>query len=101
MIQKDHETGEYSLVCDMCGETESGFETFQDAVDFKRDRDNGWRATKDGHDTWHDLCPSCNTQDTVDRIKGLTRSRNEAEAAAKAASQLSGGRSGLARRKGA
>jgi hypothetical protein len=52
----------------MCGETETGFESFQDAVEFKKDRDNRWRAVKNSSGEWHDLCPECNTPDIISQI---------------------------------
>jgi hypothetical protein len=63
MIEKDFE-GNYVLTCDHCGdECDDTFETFQDAVDFRKDRDNGWKAVKDFNGEWNDLCPSCNQPD--------------------------------------
>jgi Fe2+ or Zn2+ uptake regulation protein len=55
MISKEY--GKYTLICDMCGATtEEEYETFQDAVDAKRD--TGWKSKKiDGE--WVDLCPGC------------------------------------------
>jgi hypothetical protein len=61
MIRKDWDTTEYDLICDHCGDqADDSFESFQDAVDFKTDHDNGWKAVKDFDGEWHDLCTSCN-----------------------------------------
>ena len=49
------------LHCDICDETEVKFDTFQDAIDFKKDKSNGWvsRKTEDG---WYDVCSECRTK---------------------------------------
>ena len=49
----------YELVCDVCDATaDEQFDSFEDAVAFKRDRSNGWRSRNvDG--VWEDLCPDC------------------------------------------
>ena len=49
----------FSLICDVCGEqAEKQFFDFYDAVEYKKDKDNGWisRKTDDG---WQDICPDC------------------------------------------
>ena len=56
MIEKEY--GEYILICDVCGDATAGegWQTFQEAVQHKRD--NGWRWRKiDGE--WEDICPEC------------------------------------------
>jgi hypothetical protein len=69
MIEKDFE-GNYVLTCDHCGdEYDDTFEAFQDAVDFKKDRDNGWKAVKDFNGEWNDLCPSCNQPDIILKLR--------------------------------
>jgi hypothetical protein len=61
---------EFMLSCDNCGdECDDTFETFQDAVDFKKDRDNGWKAVKDFNGEWNDLCPSCNQPDIILKLR--------------------------------
>ena len=45
------------LVCDDCGEEEE-FLSFEEALNFKRDKDNGWRSAKEDG-VWCDFCPSC------------------------------------------
>ncbi|GHT59540.1 hypothetical protein FACS1894109_15660 [Spirochaetia bacterium] len=61
---------DFRLICDSCGEEENEeFESFQDAVDFKKDHDNGWRAVKDYDGGWHDLCPSCNQPDIILKLQ--------------------------------
>jgi hypothetical protein len=49
----------FELKCDICGiiETEM-FDSFQDAVDFKTDTNNGWRSRKED-DEWLDICWEC------------------------------------------
>lgn len=56
MIEKEDD---YVLSCDICGaEADETFETFADAVDYKRQADNSWISKKiDG--TWHDICSEC------------------------------------------
>lgn len=58
MIERTGIMDEVELECDVCGETEE-FECFEDAVDFKRDKSNGWKSAK-VDDDWYDLCPECN-----------------------------------------
>jgi hypothetical protein len=71
MIEKTF-CGEFALHCDNCGdECEEVFETFQDAVSYKKDRDNGWRTIKDKNDDWCDLCPACNTPEIIRELKGV------------------------------
>ena len=55
MIEKRGE-GRYVLVCDECGHEVKYFDTFQEAVDYKKE--NSWRSKKDG-DEWLDVCPDC------------------------------------------
>ncbi len=54
MIDKKY--GQYAIVCDVgnCGESLEGFDTFQDAVEGKKE--HGWKSRKvDGQ--WQDVCP--------------------------------------------
>lgn len=49
----------FLLICDVCGEeADKQFFDFYDAVEYKKDKDNGWisRKTDDG---WQDICPEC------------------------------------------
>lgn len=45
----------YELICDICGE-DFDFETFDDAVNYKRE--NGWKSEKYKGE-WQDICPEC------------------------------------------
>lgn len=55
MISKEY--GKYTLICDICGATtEEEYETFQDAVDAKRDI--GWKRMRTSGE-WADVCPCC------------------------------------------
>ena len=47
----------FELECDRCGVSEE-FCSFDEALDFKRDRSNGWRSTNETGE-WEDLCPDC------------------------------------------
>ena len=59
MIEKV-DTDTYVLECDMCGTTaDEIFDDFEEVVEFKRNRDNGWRSRKDSNGEWGDLCPDC------------------------------------------
>jgi 5-methylcytosine-specific restriction endonuclease McrA len=93
MIEGDEEDG-FTLSCDHCGEEcDELFETFQDAVDYKVDRDNGWASVKDRNDDWQELCPSCNTPEIIAGIKGMVipdEPRNEMNAAELALKALEG-----------
>ncbi|MDR1328531.1 MAG: hypothetical protein LBK23_02900 [Oscillospiraceae bacterium] len=49
----------FLLICDECGEQHVELD-FSEAVEFKRERKNGWRAVKDkATGVWADLCPDC------------------------------------------
>lgn len=61
MIEGDRDFG-YSLICDKCGEEETDFDTFYDAVDYKKEKDNDWKSIKT-NSGWEDICPECN--DTI------------------------------------
>jgi len=53
----DREYDGYILICDNCGhEANETIDTFQDAVDAKKEL--GWISKKDSKG-WHDLCPDC------------------------------------------
>lgn len=50
----------YKLRCDNCDNNEvDGFDDFSDAVDYKKDKSNGWKSKKI-EDEWKDFCPNCN-----------------------------------------
>jgi hypothetical protein len=69
MIDGNDDDG-YTLTCDHCGEeADELFDYFQDAVEFKKDRSNKWRAVKDFDGNWHDLCPACNQPDIILGLK--------------------------------
>lgn len=46
-----------SLVCDICDFEVKDFETFGEAVDYKKD--NGWKSKKIEDYGWIDKCPKC------------------------------------------
>lgn len=51
--------GLYSLECDICGAGAiEDFDSFYDAVNFKKDKSNGWISKKED-DEWLDICPDC------------------------------------------
>jgi len=55
MIEKNG--GKYHLVCDNCGEEhDEDFDSWDEAVDFKRESD--WFSKIHGGG-WADICPSC------------------------------------------
>ena len=55
MIEGDRDFG-YSLECEVCGKTIDNFETFYDAVEYKKE--NGWKSVK-VNGAWEDRCPDC------------------------------------------
>jgi hypothetical protein len=62
---------EFRLSCDYCGEAcDEAFESFEDAVDYKVDRDNHWASVKDKNNEWHELCPACNTPEIIAQLRG-------------------------------
>jgi hypothetical protein len=60
----------FVLSCDNCGDMEV-FATFQDAVGYKKDKNNGWRTIKDKNNDWCDLCSACNTPIIIRKLKGV------------------------------
>ncbi len=53
----DKQSGQYHLICDICGEeAEEIFDDFYDAVDYKKQ--NGWKSQKRMGE-WEDVCPGC------------------------------------------
>lgn len=53
----DREYGEYFLVCDVCDEeSEECWDTFQDAIDGRKEL--GWKSKKTSKG-WKDVCPNC------------------------------------------
>jgi hypothetical protein len=78
MIEKGGTKGHaiFTLTCDYCGdECDEVFEEFQDAVDYKTDRDNGWATVKDVNGYWTELCPSCNNPRIIGKLKGVADRR--------------------------
>lgn len=57
MIRKENK--EYVLYCDQCSNYKEGFNTWQEALDFKKAKKQGWGCRKDKNDNWIDLCPDC------------------------------------------
>jgi hypothetical protein len=67
MIENDNDFGLFNLICDSCGDDcEEFFDTFQEVVEFKREKENGWRSVKDKDGYWQDICPACSTHE-IDR----------------------------------
>lgn len=50
------ENNTIELTCNICGNSVTGFDDFQEAVDYKKD--NGWKSTRYRGD-WEDICPMC------------------------------------------
>lgn len=63
----------YTLYCDICGESISGFSLFQEAVRYKQE--NGWKAQAVPDGEWQDLCPECQegVSDHVRTLRCLRR----------------------------
>lgn len=55
MINKKGER--YELICDACGVTVEEIESFDEAVEFKKE--NEWRSHQFRTGEWEDLCPEC------------------------------------------
>jgi hypothetical protein len=71
MIEGDKDDG-FVLLCDNCGEeADVLFESFQEAVDYKKDSDNGWRTIKDKNGAWCELCPERNAPEIIRKLKGV------------------------------
>ena len=90
MAIEKYDKDDFRLFCDHCGdECDEIFETFQDAVDFKVDRDNGWASVKDKDGVWNELCPSCNKPEIIAKLKGIEHSKPmSAKTAGKEAARL-------------
>jgi hypothetical protein len=75
---------DFRLYCDNCGEgCGEIFDEFQDAVDYKKDKDNGWRTIRDKNGDWCDLCPACTTPEIIGKLKGIAvpgKPRDESDA---------------------
>lgn len=56
MAIEQHGEWKYSLVCDECGHEVKYFNTFEEAVDYKRE--NGWKSKKEDGE-WATRCPDC------------------------------------------
>jgi hypothetical protein len=70
MIKGNEDTG-FILSCDYCNdECDEEFDTFQDAVDYKKERENGWRSVTDKRGRWNELCPACATSEIINKLKG-------------------------------
>jgi hypothetical protein len=61
VIDKDGD--EYELICDHCGMSKKGFDTFNEAVQYKKIKK--WRAVKTETQGWVDLCPECVTPGNI------------------------------------
>ena len=46
----------YKLICDICGYEADGFDTVDEAVEYKKE--NGWKSEK-YRGEWEDICPEC------------------------------------------
>lgn len=58
MIEGDASFG-YELICDRCEmPADETFETFIEAVSFKKDPDNNWISRKT-EGVWEDVCQDC------------------------------------------
>ena len=58
----DREYGKYFIACDICGEEFSGFNSFDDVIDYKKAK--GWESDRGEtldlkQDDWIDICPDC------------------------------------------
>ena len=78
MLYKCQIRNSFILACSYCDdECEEYFETFKDGVEYKVDRDNGWRSVKNSTGEWYDLCPACNTQEIIAELKGEAKPRRQ------------------------
>jgi len=70
MIEK-YDEFDFRLICDHCGdECDELFNTFQEAVEYKTDRDNGWVSVKNKNGEWQELCPDCNKGVVIAEMRG-------------------------------
>jgi len=67
MIYGNEQEG-YTLACNYCeDEVDEVFDTFMDAVNYKKD--HGWKNVKDKYDDWHELCPACSKPEIINKVK--------------------------------
>jgi len=53
-------SGIYQIECNMCGGlAEEDFDSFREAVEYKKDKNNGWISRKNELDEWEDICEEC------------------------------------------
>jgi len=50
------EGSQVELACDICGYAVTSFDSFQEAVDYKKE--DGWKSQKHKGE-WEDICPEC------------------------------------------
>lgn len=48
--------GKFEMICETCGYSVSGFDSFNEAVEYKKEND--WRSLKTS-DGWEDVCSDC------------------------------------------
>ena len=46
----------YHLICDICGDTATGLDDFDEAVEYAKE--NGWKTEK-YNGAWENYCPEC------------------------------------------
>ena len=58
MIEKQG-YGAFMLCCDKCNEFVEGFSSWNEVIDYKKEKKNGWGSRMAAKDKWIDLCPDC------------------------------------------
>lgn len=59
-IDKNDGFDNFDITCNICGaETNEGFDSFSEAVAWKKDKANGWKSRKNAKGQWEDVCPDC------------------------------------------
>ena len=58
----DREYGKYFIACDICGEEKTGFDTWEDTLDYAEN--SGWKTDRGEtldlvENGWIDICPDC------------------------------------------
>jgi hypothetical protein len=83
----EYEKNYWLLSCDVCGITEVGpFETFNDAVQYKRDNPDEWKSIrkydsdreKKKTNYWQDVCAGCFPETVLGKWKSMPVSKRKA-----------------------
>jgi len=79
----EYDKNYWLLSCDICGVTEEGpFETFDEAVQYKRDNPDEWKSLRlkndnTGKTEWNDVCKGCFPKTVIGKWKKIPVSKRK------------------------